>query len=248
MTFACRQPRPARRRAAAAARPRSTSAPGCSTTTAAATCCADRLAPLVVERGFGSFLDYYYLLKYDDAGRRGVAPGDGRAVGARKPTSGGRSIRSGRCVARVRAGLSRRGRAGRSGSGACLRHRRRAADHRDGARGSRLVRSRADRDSRQRRAARRRSPRRAPAATASASFRALPPALREKYFVGRRRDACRPVAALRARITSWSVVNLMRPRRRSRRSRAAPIVFCRNVFIYFSPQSIKRVVDDVRRR
>src|SRR6202035_3263216 len=25
---------------------------------------ADRLAPLVVERGLGSFMDYYYLLKY----------------------------------------------------------------------------------------------------------------------------------------------------------------------------------------
>ena len=28
---------------------------------------SDRLAPLVVERGFESFLDYYYLLKYDEA-------------------------------------------------------------------------------------------------------------------------------------------------------------------------------------
>ena len=28
---------------------------------------ADRLAPLVLERGFESFLDYYYLLKYDEA-------------------------------------------------------------------------------------------------------------------------------------------------------------------------------------
>ena len=27
---------------------------------------ADRLAPLVVARGLGSFLDYYYLLKYSD--------------------------------------------------------------------------------------------------------------------------------------------------------------------------------------
>src|SRR5688572_10748118 len=25
---------------------------------------ADRLAPLIVARGFGSFMDYYYLLKY----------------------------------------------------------------------------------------------------------------------------------------------------------------------------------------
>src|SRR5688572_17305200 len=27
---------------------------------------ADRLAPLVVARGFGSFMDYYYLLKYEN--------------------------------------------------------------------------------------------------------------------------------------------------------------------------------------
>ena len=27
----------------------------------------DRLAPLVIERGFASYLDYYYLLKYDDS-------------------------------------------------------------------------------------------------------------------------------------------------------------------------------------
>ena len=29
----------------------------------------DKLAPLVIERGFGSYLDYYYLLKYDDSAR-----------------------------------------------------------------------------------------------------------------------------------------------------------------------------------
>src|SRR5688572_13182018 len=28
----------------------------------------DRVAPLVMERGFQSYLDYYYLLKYDEAG------------------------------------------------------------------------------------------------------------------------------------------------------------------------------------
>ena len=36
---------------------------------------ADRLAPLVVERGFDSFLDYYYLLKYDEQRGRRVARG-----------------------------------------------------------------------------------------------------------------------------------------------------------------------------
>ena len=30
---------------------------------------ADKLSERVVENGFGSFLDYYYLLKYDERGR-----------------------------------------------------------------------------------------------------------------------------------------------------------------------------------
>jgi len=29
----------------------------------------DKLSPLVIERGFGSYLDYYYLLKYDEASK-----------------------------------------------------------------------------------------------------------------------------------------------------------------------------------
>src|SRR5262245_65055069 len=29
----------------------------------------DKLSPLVIERGFSSYLDYYYLLKYDTASR-----------------------------------------------------------------------------------------------------------------------------------------------------------------------------------
>jgi chemotaxis protein methyltransferase CheR len=29
----------------------------------------DKLSPLVIERGFGSYLDYYYLLKYDTSAR-----------------------------------------------------------------------------------------------------------------------------------------------------------------------------------
>ena len=46
---------------------------GCFMTTGAAIMLADRLAPLVVERGLRSFMDYYYLLKYDDATADGVA-------------------------------------------------------------------------------------------------------------------------------------------------------------------------------
>ena len=74
------------------------------------------------------------------------------------------------------------------------------------------------------------------------SFRALPPALREKYFIAeRQRGAAGAVAAALASprgasSTSWR-------RTRSRRQAGAPVIFCRNAFIYFSPQSVKAVVD-----
>ena len=42
----------------------------------------DRLAPLAVERGFDSLLDYYYLLKYDARRRGRMGARDRRAVGA----------------------------------------------------------------------------------------------------------------------------------------------------------------------
>ena len=72
------------------------------------------------------------------------------------------------------------------------------------------------------------------------SFRALPDHLREKYFEPRG-PVWAPRNSLKSRITSWSVVNMMSrdemlPHARSR------IVFCRNAFIYFSPESVKTVV------
>ena len=93
-----------------------------------------------------------------------------------------------------------------------MRDRRGAADDRDGARGGRLVRSRAR--------SRSTPATRSPAAIAKAragryrerSFRALPPALARKIL--RAATATTVVAAARRcarRITSWSVVNLMAP-------------------------------------
>lgn len=72
------------------------------------------------------------------------------------------------------------------------------------------------------------------------SFRALPAALRARYF--------RPVPGgsspspdLQARISSWSVMNLMDPRSMGAVA-GAPIVFCRNAFIYFSPAAVRQAV------
>ena len=78
------------------------------------------------------------------------------------------------------------------------------------------------------------------------AFRSLPPALREKYFV-RQDGGSMPIPELRARITSWSVVNLLSTDEVTPYAQF-PIVFCRNAFIYFSPRSIKRVVDQLAAR
>jgi chemotaxis protein methyltransferase CheR len=72
------------------------------------------------------------------------------------------------------------------------------------------------------------------------SFRALPPGLKEKYF-REDGDAFVPIPELSARISSWSVVNLM-AFNETAPFLQSPIIFCRNAFIYFSPQSVKSVV------
>jgi len=64
--------------------------------------------------------------------------------------------------------------------------------------------------------------------------------LAEKYFVAEGGTFVTQPDLAR-RITSWSVVNLMDSEDIAPFARS-PIVFCRNAFIYFSPQAIRRVV------
>jgi chemotaxis protein methyltransferase CheR len=73
------------------------------------------------------------------------------------------------------------------------------------------------------------------------SFRALPPALRERYFE-RRGDQSYVDGRLHARVRSWSVVNLKNRAEVEPRA-AADVIVCRNVFIYFSPAAVRQVVD-----
>ncbi len=102
---------------------------------------ADRLAPLVVARGLGSFMDYYYLLKYSDDDEE-WAPGHGRAG---RPgnllLAGDRSAARGRRRRRAAAGEALR-RTAAADLERAVRDRRRAADAGDAARRGRLVRSR----------------------------------------------------------------------------------------------------------
>lgn len=77
------------------------------------------------------------------------------------------------------------------------------------------------------------------------SFRALPLALREKYFTpvpgGLQLDA-----GIMARV-GFHQVNLADPAQAGAFA-SSPVVYCRNVFIYFSPASIARVVAGIAQR
>jgi chemotaxis protein methyltransferase CheR len=203
---------------------------------------AERMAPLVVDRGFRSFLDLYYLLKYDDTeskqGWRQVL--DALSV---PETYFWREIDQVKAiVSRVVPDLVRRwpGVPLRIWSAPCASGEEpltiamalneagwfeRAAIEIHGGDGSPSAIAKA------------RSARYRPR-----SLRALPPALAEKYFAAADGGTFVAEPALTQRITSWSVVNLMDPEDIAPFARS-PIVFCRNAFIYFSPQAIRQVVD-----
>jgi chemotaxis protein methyltransferase CheR len=200
---------------------------------------ADRLAPLLVQRGFGSLLDYYYLLKYDPAGElEWPRVMDALAV---NETYFWREIDQVRAtVDLVVPALveALRGETLQIWSVPCATGEEpltiaMALEERDWfARAPiRIVGSDAS-----------------PAAVEKAragryrerSFRNLPAALRERHFT-KDGDGWQVSAALHARVT-WDVVNLQNAADVARWGRS-PVVFCRNVFIYFSEQSIRRTVD-----
>jgi chemotaxis protein methyltransferase CheR len=200
---------------------------------------AERMAPLVVERGFRSFLDLYYLLKYDEAAGtrawrqvmdalsvqetyfwremdqvRAVADAIVPALAEKGP--GPIRIWCAPCASgeeplTIAMALNEAGWFDRTPIEIY------AAD------GSQAAVAKA-REGRYR----------------SRSMRALPQDLREKYF-DTDGDVFVPRPALTQRIAGWSVVNLMKAEELLPFARA-PIVFCRNAFIYFSPGAVRRVV------
>jgi chemotaxis protein methyltransferase CheR len=199
---------------------------------------ADRLAPLVVARGLASFMDYYYLLKYSDDTLEWERVMDALAV---QETYFWREIDQIRAVVeRVMPDLAQRydGTPIRIWSIPCATGEEPltiAMMLNEHGWFNRLPIEIMGSDA-------------SPAAIAKArdgrygsrAFRNLPAALREKYFAASG-DRWIPDAALRARV-SYDVVNLMDAAAISRRA-AAPVVFCRNVFIYFSEKSIRRAVE-----
>ena len=204
----------------------------------------DRLAPLVVDRGFSSFLDYYYLLKYDED-----AAGEwGRVMDVLSvpETYFWREIDQIRgIVAHAVPQLVKANPVGplRIWSAPCAGgeepltiaivleeagwfDRVPIEIHGSDASPAAIARAGAGR-------------------YRERAFRALPPVLREKYF--RQEDGVWAVVPrLQRRITSWSIVNLLDEAAVAARA-AVPIVFCRNVFIYFSDAGIRRVVEQFAR-
>jgi chemotaxis protein methyltransferase CheR len=203
---------------------------------------AERLAPLVLARGFRSFLDLYYLLKYDEAGGR-PAWRDVFDALAVPETYFWREVDQIRmAVCRIVPELVKRARGPvRIWSVPC------ASGEEPLSIAIALNEAgwfdRADIEVHAADAS--------PAAVNRArhghyrarSLRALPSALAEKYFVNED-GAFAPVPELTRRITSWSVVNLM-DRADMLPVASSPLVFCRNAFIYFSPAGVGRVVEQL---
>jgi chemotaxis protein methyltransferase CheR len=199
----------------------------------------ERLAPLVLERGFPSLLDYYYLLKYDAT----AAPAEWRRVFdalAVAETYFWREIDQLRALVDVVVPRCLKALADRPlhiwsipcASGeepltlAMLLDEagwfRRAPIEIHASDASPAAIERAQRGLYRGRA-----------------FRNLPPAARERYFTQEGED-WRIDGALHARI-AWSVVNLMNPVDAAPHA-SAPIVICRNLFIYFSERSVRQAV------
>lgn len=199
----------------------------------------DRLAPLAIERGFDSLLDYYYLLKYDagaDAEWRRVMD----ALSVQETYFWREADHFQALVSAIMPRLAaERGRV-RIWSMPCASGEEplsiamaldeggwfAKADieiHASDASELALARARAARYGRR-------------------AFRQLPEAMKEKYFVpvpgG---DYWTPKPELSRRVSSWSRVNIVNPIETAIHDRS-DVIFCRNLFIYFSQSRVREVV------
>jgi chemotaxis protein methyltransferase CheR len=200
----------------------------------------DKLSPLVIERGFTSLLDYYYLLKYDEAAQdewlsvmnalsvpetyfwremdqvralvEWVVPRWFAGPGAGPLRIWSAACATGEEPLTIAMALDQAGWLGR------VPIEIRASD----ASTSAVEKARRG-------------------VYRERSFRNLPAGLRARYFTQEgETKTWRVDARLHAGI-EWGVVNLMDEAQVAPRA-AANVIFCRNVFIYFSNQSIGRTV------
>ena len=201
---------------------------------------ADKLSPLVIERGFTSLLDYYYLLKYDDA-----AQGEWMSVmnalsvpetyfwremdqvralveqvvpqWFAVPGAGPLKIWSAACATgeeplTVAMALDEAGWLGRAP----------IEIHASDASTAAVERARRG-------------------VYRERSFRNLSPELRARYFTQEAATKTWRIDAKLHAAVRWGVVNLMNEAEVAPWA-SANVIFCRNVFIYFSDQTIGRTV------
>ena len=205
---------------------------------------ADKLAPLIAERGFDSFLDYYYLLKYDtDSADEWRSVVNALTI---NETYFWREMEQihGLAETIVPFLLAKNPKAPiRIWSAACstgeepLTIAMRLNEDRWFERaGIEIYASDASSAALER--ARQGIYR-------ERSFRALPADLKEKYFTPAGKE-WRIAPFLREKI-KWSQANLLEPDETALLA-GVSIIFCRNVFIYFSSGAMRRVIDSFARR
>jgi len=198
---------------------------------------ADRLAPLVVGRGLASFMDYYYVLKYSPEPDDWSKVMDALAV---QETYLWREIDQLRTVVdRLVPGLvqASRGRTVRIWSSACASGEEPLTiamllDEAGWFERAPIEVIASDASPAAIRRARK-------GEYTQRSFRNLPLHLRDKYFVTDG-NHWTVVPELHRRVT-YDVVNLVAEDQVSRYA-SAPVILCRNVFIYFSDRSISRTL------
>lgn len=198
----------------------------------------DKLSPLVIERGFSSFLDYYYLLKYDPgAGDDWKKVIDALSV---QETYFWREIDQVRAIVDVlvpRYFSTPHAMPLRIWSAACA----------TGEEPLTIAMALKEKGWFDREPIEIYASDASPAAIEKArlgtyrqrSFRNLPPHLRDKYFT-ESEQRWRVAPELYSRIR-WAVANLTVEAELTQLA-AAPIILCRNVFIYFSAESIRKTV------
>lgn len=197
---------------------------------------ADRLAPLIVARGLGSFMDYYYFLKYAEDHDEWSKVMDALAV---HETYFWREVDQLRAiVSHVVPELAARGRPLKIWSVPCATGEEPLTlamllDDAGwfGRVPIELVASDASRDA---------IARAKMGVYGQRSFRNLPPAMKEKHFVAH--DGQWKIDPDLQRRITYDIVNLVAEHEVSRHA-SAPVIVCRNVFIYFSDESIRRTMN-----
>jgi chemotaxis protein methyltransferase CheR len=205
----------------------------------------DRLSPLAIERGFDSLLDYYYLLKYDAA----AAAEWPRVMDALsvQETYFWREADHFRALAShiIPLLIERQRRTIRIWSIPCATGEEPLSIAMALAEAGAFAAARIEihasdaSEAALAKAAARRYGRRA--------FRQLPDHLRAKYFMrDGEKDEWTVKPELYDRVSSWSRVNIIDAAERDLRA-ASDVIFCRNLFIYFTPACVREVALNLAR-